>query len=86
MLLTESASGLAQIVGGHFHIDPVTDTDPNEILAHFTRDVGEHLVSVWQGHTKHRTRQNLRHSAVQLNWFFFGHFVTLLKSSAIASD
>ena len=59
--MPEGDSRLAQVVGRDFNIDPVTDTDPNEILAHFSRDVGQDLMPIGQSHPKHGARQHLGH-------------------------
>src|SRR3954466_10649939 len=71
--LPEGDSRFAQVVRSDLDVDPVPDADADEVLAHLTRNVGEHLVTVGQCHPEHRSRQDLGHAAFQFNWLFFGH-------------
>lgn len=59
--LPESNTRLAQIVRRHFNIHFVSDTDPDKILAHFARNMGQYFVAVGQRHAKHCPRQYLGH-------------------------
>src|SRR6185437_16658714 len=68
---------LAEVIRRHLHIHLVADADADEVLAHLARNVREHFVSVGEGHSKHRARENLGHRAGQLNWFFFSHAETV---------
>lgn len=54
----------AQIVGRHLDIYFVADADADKVLAHFAGDMGQHLVTVGEGHTKHGTWQNLGDFAI----------------------
>ena len=64
---------LAQIVGGHLHVDFVADADADEVFPHFAGNMGEDLVAVGQSDTKHRAGQHLADRSLQFNWLFFGH-------------
>ena len=44
--LTKSYPGFAQIVRRHFDADLITDADADEVLAHFTRNVREHFMTI----------------------------------------
>jgi hypothetical protein len=66
---------LVQIVRGHLHIHLVADGDANEIFPHFAGDMREDFVPVGQRDTEHCARKHLRHTALQFDWFFFGHNV-----------
>jgi hypothetical protein len=72
--MPECDPGLAQIIGRHLHVDTVANADADEILAHFTRNMGEYFVAVRQGNSEHGAGQNLGNGTCQLNWFFFGHW------------
>ena len=64
LTLAESDAGLAEVVGGHFDVDLVADTDADEVLAHLAGDMGKDLMAVGQGHAKHRPWQDLSDLAV----------------------
>jgi len=59
--MSERDPRLAQIVRRNFHVYSITNTDTDKILAHLPRDVGEDLVAIGEGDTKHRPRQHLRY-------------------------
>jgi hypothetical protein len=71
--MPKSDPGFAQIVGRHFDIDPIAHANSDEVFAHLAGDVGEDLVTVGKGDSKHGARQNLSHRSDNLNWFFFSH-------------
>jgi len=54
--MPKSDPGFAQIVGGHFYIDLVPHTDPNEVFPHFSGNMSQHFMAVRQRNTKHRAR------------------------------
>jgi len=62
--MPEGNPGLAEIVGGHLDVDLVADADADEVLAHLAGNMGEHLVTVGEGDTKHGSWQNLGDFAV----------------------
>lgn len=66
-------SCFSKIIRGHLDVDLVPDTDADEVFAHFSGNMSEHLVTIGQGHSEHGTRQDLRHRPHQFNWFFFHH-------------
>src|SRR5262249_9770465 len=73
LAMAERDSGFTQIVGGHLHINLVADADADEIFAHLAGNVRQDLMTTRESHTKHCTRQHLRHRASEFNWFFFSH-------------
>ena len=77
--MSERDSRLAQIVGRDFHIHAVPNTDADEILAHLSRDMGQDLMAIGQGHAKHGARQHLGHRSLQCNRFFFCHEIAILS-------
>ena len=52
--LSENNSSFAHIVGGNLDFHFVTGNDADEVFPHFSADVGENLLAVWQRHPKHR--------------------------------
>jgi hypothetical protein len=69
--MTERNPTLAQIVRRHFHGNPVTGRDLNEMFAHFARNMGQNLMATGQFDTIHRGRQDLDDRAIYLNQIFF---------------
>src|SRR5438552_3130569 len=55
-----------QVVRRQLHLDLVARQDPDEVHAHLSRDVGQHLVTVLQLHAEHRVRQRL-HTACEMS-------------------
>ena len=84
--MAEGDARLAEIVGGHLDIHAVADADPDEMLAHLARDVGEDFVAVGQGHAKHGAGQHLGYRAGQFNGFFFCHKNAVRKLALFASN
>ena len=76
---TKRDSRLAKVVGRHFDLHLIADTDADEVFSHLAGDVGQHLMPVGQGHAKHRARQNLGYRPDQFDWFFFCHAVRQLN-------
>ena len=72
-LLPEGDPGFSQIVRGHLHVYFVPDADPNKMLSHFTRDMGQDFVPVGQADSKHRPRKDLGDGSADFNGFFFRH-------------
>src|SRR5580704_14068859 len=46
LTVPEGDAGLAEVVRGHLHIDLVAHADADEVFAHFSGDMREHLVTV----------------------------------------
>jgi len=53
LLQTINDPGLVQIVGRHFHLNPVTIGEADETLPHFARDMGENFMLIVQLNTEH---------------------------------
>ena len=51
----------SEVVGRHFDANLVTSADPDEILPHFARNMGENFVSVGKSDPKHSAWEDLRH-------------------------
>jgi hypothetical protein len=66
-------SALAEIVGGKLDVHFVPNADANEILPHLARDMSQNFVLIGERHSKHCSRQHLRHGANDLNWLFLFH-------------
>jgi len=64
---------LVQIVRRHLDLHPVTESESDETLAHFARDVGEHLMLVCEGDAKHRAREHSGDGSVGFDDFFNWH-------------
>lgn len=65
-------SRLRQVIGRHFHFDPVTDGQPDEPLPHLARNMRQHLVLIFQFDTKHGPGQYRQNPPFCLNVIF--HF------------
>ena len=65
----DAATG--EVVGGYLHEHSVTRKDANEVLAHFSADVRQHLVFVLKFDPEYSIRQSLDHDSFELNGFFF---------------
>jgi hypothetical protein len=50
----ENNSSFAHIVPGNLDFDFVTGNDADEMFPHFSADVGENRLTIWQRHPKHR--------------------------------
>lgn len=58
------------IVGGHFHFDPIANGEANKAFTHFAGDVGKDLMLVGQRHAEHGSRQNCQDRSFHFNGFF----------------
>jgi hypothetical protein len=67
--VNDAAAG--EVVGGHLYENPVTGKDADEVLAHLSADVRQHLVFVLQFDPEDRVRLGLNHCGFELNGFFF---------------
>ena|SRR5215813_4376668 len=74
-LFAKNDSRLCQIVWRKLHRHFVARYNPNEMLAHFARDMGKDIASAGEIDTKHRARQDVGHSA-------FGHDLLFLRHRA----
>jgi len=64
-------AAFAQIVGRHFHLDAVADSQANPALAHFSADGGEDEVFVVEFNAEHRASQHGLHLSDYFDVFFF---------------
>src|SRR3954451_2902132 len=64
---------LRQILGRELHFDSVARNDADEISAHLSRDMGEHLALPREIDAKHRARQHLRHRLFGHDRIFLRH-------------
>ena len=62
-----------QVVGSHFHYNPVTGEYANIVLAHFTGYVSGHNMSIVQLYPEHRIGQGIDDSAFHFDLIFFSH-------------
>lgn len=68
-------SAAIEVVGREFYPDFVPGEDADEVLAHLSRDVREHLVSVLELYAEHRVRQGLDNHRLDFDCFFFRQIV-----------
>ena len=61
-----------QIVRRHFHLHPITDSQPYEPLAHPARNMCQHLMPVVQFGAEHCARQHGGDSSFDFNRLFHG--------------
>src|SRR5262245_903553 len=62
-----------QVVRGQLDENAIPREDPDEVLPHLPRDVGEHAVLVLELDAEHRVRQRLDHRGFHLNRLFLRH-------------
>jgi hypothetical protein len=58
------------VVGGHFHFDPIANGQANEAFPHFAGNVGKDLVLVSQSYAEHGSGQNGQDRSFHFNGFF----------------
>ena len=73
LLFAKDNPRLGQIVGRKFYFDLIARHDPNEMLPHFPRDMGQDIARPRQVDTEHRPRQYLRHRPFGHDLLFFRH-------------
>src|SRR5215471_4084402 len=66
-------SSAIQVVRRKFYRDFVPWQNADEILAHLSRDMREHLMLVFQFNPEHRIRQRFQHRCHDFNRVFFAH-------------
>src|SRR5262249_15116673 len=59
--------------------------NPNEMLAHFARDMGKDIASAGEIDTKHRARQDVGHSAFGDDLLFLRHRAANIRGNACGS-
>src|SRR5688572_16738944 len=67
LLVAVDDPAAGQVVRAELDDDAVLREDPDVVLAHLARDVGEHLVAVGQLDPEHRVRESLDHRALDLD-------------------
>ena len=81
LLVAVGDAATGQVVGAQLDNNPILRKDPDVVLSHLARDVGEHFVSVGQLNTKHRVGQSFDNCAFDLDdTVFFGHSLFVAKS------
>jgi hypothetical protein len=71
--LPENNPGFAHIVRRDLNFYFVARDDADEILSHFSADMGENPLAVWQGYPKHRIGQNFGDRSLDNQRFLLGH-------------
>jgi hypothetical protein len=61
--VAEGDARLAEVVGGHFDVDPIADADADEVFAHLAGDVSQDFVTVGEADAEHGAREHLGHDA-----------------------
>jgi hypothetical protein len=82
LLLAKNDSRLGQIVGRELDLDLVAGNDANEMLAHFSGNVGEDIALPGKIDPKHCARQHLRNDSFGDDLFFFRHRVNYTPTGA----
>jgi len=73
LLLAENDSCLGQIVRRKLHCDFIARHDSDEMFAHLTGNMSEHVALAWKVHTKHRTWQHLGYRPFGHDLLFLWH-------------
>src|SRR5947209_7578141 len=72
-LLPKNNARLRQIVGRQLHLHFVARDDPDEMLPHLARNVGEDVAFPWQFDPEHRSRQDLGDGSFGQDLVLFRH-------------
>jgi hypothetical protein len=78
----EGNSRLGEIVRRHFEANAIPGCQPDEMFAHFARDVGQDFVLVVQFYLEHRSRQNRGNRSFHLNMLLTHSPMDASKSAA----
>src|SRR6476646_2173961 len=70
LLETEGDAAACEVVRGELHLDPVSGEDPDVVLAHLPRDLGEHGLAALELDAEHRARERLDDLALDLDLLF----------------
>ena len=74
LLVAVDDTAASQVVGAQLYDHPVLRKDPDVVLTHLARNVGENLVSVAQLNAKHRVGKSFDHRSLDLDdSVFLGH-------------
>src|ERR1051326_6069687 len=68
-------TSLVQIVGRHFHFDPIPRGHADESFPHLARDVRQHLMLVGQLDPKHGVRQDRQNRSFHFDQIFHLYFL-----------
>src|SRR5690606_41580041 len=74
--MPERDASLAEVVGRQLKRNLVAGQNTDVVLAHLSRRIRRHGVTVVQNDAKTRIRQNLVYRAVHFNKLFFGQYQT----------
>ena len=61
--LAECDPAFSEVVGRDLNRHSITGNDPNKILPHFSRDVGQDDMVVWQLDPEHCSGKHVQHNA-----------------------
>jgi len=81
-------SRLRGVIGRHLHLHLIADHETDETFPHFSRNMGEHLVSTGQFDFEHRACKNGRNRALNLNRLFLiglGTIIRILTKTAFST-
>src|SRR5580704_3649988 len=78
LLVTINDSAASQIVRRKLHRHAISRQNTNKIFAHLPRNMGQHLVLVFQFHAKHRVGQRFDHGRHHFNGILFSALTRLL--------
>ena len=67
-------ASLLQVVGTHLHLDRIAGGDLDKMLAQFTGNMGQNLMSIGQFNPEHGTRQDGNNLAFYFYVFFAFRF------------
>lgn len=73
LLEAEGNAALAEVIRGHFDIDPVPSQHTDAVLAHFTARMGEDGMLVIQRDAEHGVGQKFGYRTSKLDQVFFRH-------------
>ena len=78
----ERDAALAQVIGRHLHLDPVTGQDADIEFAHLPGNMGGDNVVIVQLHAEHGVRKGFQNHPFQFNLLFFRHPVKFRSSAS----
>jgi hypothetical protein len=72
VLVAEIDPAFRQVVRRHFDRDAIPGENPDSVLLHLARRVGERFMPVVEPHPKPRIGQKLRHGPFEFDQLFLG--------------
>ena len=81
LALTEGNAGACHIIRRHFHGHTIPKQNTNIVLAHFTRKISKHFMTIIKPHTELGPWQGFDHQTINFDFAFFFCHTRILTDS-----